>query len=76
MKSFQMLRIPAVNYNLSHLEDEDVIAAWKWFLSFISEKDWQNRKANIEKKIAIEFKSFPNPPMAPHQPLYWLLKKI
>jgi hypothetical protein len=50
-------RVPAENYKLSKLEDEDVISAWKWFLSFISEKDWQKRKANIESKITFNFDS-------------------
>lgn len=55
----QMLRIPVEKYKLQGLEDDDVISAWKWFLSFISEGDWKRRKANIEKKISVEFKASP-----------------
>jgi hypothetical protein len=51
-----MLRIPPEKYNLPKFEDEDVIRSWKWFMSFISEQDWQRRKAQIERKIAVEFR--------------------
>lgn len=52
-----MLRIPVESFNTLKFDDQDVINSWKWFMSFISEKEWQKRKAGIENKIAIEFRS-------------------
>jgi hypothetical protein len=52
-----MLRIPAEKYKLPQYDDIDVIQSWKWFLSFISEREWQKRKSIIETKIAIEFRT-------------------
>lgn len=54
-----MLRVPVENFNRSQFDDEDVLKAWKWFMSFIPEHEWQKRKANIENKIAVEFRTTP-----------------
>ncbi len=51
-----MRRIAVTKYKVSPYNDEDVISAWKWFMSFISAADWQKRKNNIEKKMIIEFR--------------------
>lgn len=51
-----MVRIPVEEFNVSNLEDEDVINAWKWFTSFMSEQDWKNRKARIEERVSVTFK--------------------
>lgn len=52
-----MLRMPLEEMNFPQFEDQDIIDAWKWFMSFISEKDWRKRKANIEEKIAMKFRT-------------------
>src|SRR6478735_7331110 len=49
-------RIPLERYNFTNYSDQDVIKAWKWFMSFISEKEWKSRKTDIENKIAVEFR--------------------
>jgi len=54
-----MRRIPVEKLNIPPYDDEDVIKSWKWFMSFISEQDWKNRKANIENKITVKSKSTP-----------------
>lgn len=54
-----MRRIPVEKYKLEGLKDDDVISAWKWFLSFISEGDWKRRRSNIEKKITVDFEADP-----------------
>lgn len=54
-----MLRIPLEDYNLPKYDDAEIINSWKWFMSFISEKDWKVRKENIEKKILVNFKEIP-----------------
>ncbi|MEZ7507218.1 hypothetical protein [Flavobacterium sp. Arc2] len=51
-----MLRVPVEKFNFPQYEDEDVIRAWQWFMSFISPIDWQKRKAAIESRITMEFK--------------------
>ncbi len=52
-----MLRIPKEQYELNKYDDFDVINAWKWFMSFMTKEDWQKRKIDIEKKVALEFRS-------------------
>lgn len=51
-----MHRIPLEKYNIPKYNDLEVIQAWKWFLSFISEAEWQKRKTNIETKIEVNFR--------------------
>ena len=52
-----MQRISPEELHLKQYDDEDVINSWKWFMSFISEKEWRKRKTNIEIKIAVEFRT-------------------
>lgn len=49
--------IPVENFNFPEFDDYDVINAWHWFMSFISIEDWENRKAKIESKITVEFRT-------------------
>lgn len=51
-----MVRIPIEQFNVPKFEDRDVINAWKWFTSFMSEQDWKNRKARIEERVSVTFK--------------------
>lgn len=50
-----MQRIPIEKIKFPQYDDVDVIKSWKWFMSFISERDWQKRKASIENNIAVKF---------------------
>lgn len=52
-----MQRIPVEKFELPQFDDDDVIKSWKWLMSFISENDWRKRKAIIEDKIAVEFRT-------------------
>ena len=52
-----MLRIPIKELDVPQYDDDHVIRSWKWFMSFMSKKDWQRRKADIENKIAVHFKA-------------------
>lgn len=52
-----MERIPIENFKFSKYDDVDVINSWEWFMSFISERDWQKRKASIENNIAVKFRT-------------------
>lgn len=52
-----MLRIPVEEFPISRYEDHQVVNAWNWLMSYLSKEDWQKRKAEIEKKMAIKFKS-------------------
>jgi hypothetical protein len=54
-----MLRIPVEKLNFQSYDDEDVIKAWKWFMSFMSERAWQERRKNIEKTIYYGFRNTP-----------------
>ena len=49
-----MLRVPISYYNFPKYDDEDVIKAWKWFMSFVSVKGWSKRKCKIEQEMAIK----------------------
>lgn len=48
-------RISAHRLNDQLFRDQDVVDAYNWFRTFISDKDWQIRKAEIEKEISIVF---------------------
>jgi hypothetical protein len=50
-----MYRIPVEEYPMYKYDDQDVINAWRWFLSLISEREWAQRKVNIEKCITSAF---------------------
>jgi hypothetical protein len=53
-----MIRMPSEKFNSpKYGEDEAIVMAWRWFISFISERDWLKRKSIIESKIAVEFKT-------------------
>ncbi|MCE1169391.1 MAG: hypothetical protein LWX70_14990 [Sphingobacteriia bacterium] len=52
-------RIPASKFQFQPFKDQDIINAYNWFKTFISEKDWQNRKAKIEKDISVIFNNRP-----------------
>ena len=51
-----MTRIPIEEFNVIKFDDEDVITAWKWFTSFMSEQDWKKRKIRIEEHVTVSFK--------------------
>lgn len=51
-----MIRVSVEELNFPKYNDDDVINAWKWIRSFISDKDWERRKLNIENQIFLEFK--------------------
>lgn len=51
-----MIRIPVDKINIPRYDDEHVIKSWDWFMSFVTKKNWQKRKANIENKITIQFR--------------------
>ncbi|MGC4102331.1 hypothetical protein [Ferruginibacter sp.] len=48
-----MIILPTNTANDSQ-QDNDVVKAWEWFKSFIPEKEWKKRKADIEKTITVE----------------------
>lgn len=52
-----MQRLTVEEFKFPKYDDDDVIKAWKWMMSFISVNDWQKRKANIEGRIAMEFRT-------------------
>jgi hypothetical protein len=52
-----MLRVPATKFPFPKYQDEDVVRAWEWLMSFISKKDWQKRKAEIESQISVPFRN-------------------
>lgn len=52
-----MNRLPIEDFKIPQYDDQDVINSWKWLMSYIPKKDWEKRKANIEKKILIEFRT-------------------
>lgn len=54
-----MNRIPVENFKFPIYSDEDVIRSWKWFMSFVSEKGWPKRKAKIEQKLSLKFRTSP-----------------
>lgn len=56
-----MIRIPFDKNIFHEYEDEHVIAAWKWFMSFISEDSWEKRKKRIERKLIIEHSDISKP---------------
>lgn len=51
-----MRRIPIEEFKFPRYEDQDVINAWHWFMSFISERNWQTRKQKIESNITFYFR--------------------
>jgi hypothetical protein len=52
-------RIPASSFNYSQFQDQDIINAFNWFKSFISDKVWSERVKKIEEDISIVFGSRP-----------------
>lgn len=54
-----MVRLSVEELNFPKYNDEDVINAWNWIRSFISDKDWERRKSLIENKILLEFRKTP-----------------
>lgn len=52
-------RIPSTQFQYEPFEDNDIISAYNWIRSFISEKEWLKRKENIEKDISIPFLNHP-----------------
>ena len=51
-----MQRIPLEKIPFPKYTDKDVINSWKWFMSFIPDNEWQRRKLQIEKSIAVNFR--------------------
>ena len=52
-----MVRIPIEEFSFPKCDDIDVINAWQWMMSFISDREWQRRKAEIEKELVAEFRT-------------------
>ena len=50
-------RIPVSEFPNFKYDDQDVIDAFIWLKSFLSEEDWNQRKEAIEKKISYDFKT-------------------
>lgn len=50
-------RIPLSQFPINPLKDTDIENAYNWFRSFISEKDWLNRKNEIEKYLSTVVRS-------------------
>ena len=55
-----ILRIPASEFPSRPFQDQDIIDAYDWFMSFISEKEWLKRKEKIENCISVIFKPAPS----------------
>lgn len=53
-------RIPSALFQYQPFEDNDIINAYNWIRSFISDKEWLERKEKIEKDISM--------PLLIHQP--------
>ncbi len=56
-----MIKIPFDKNKFPEYEDEDVIKAWKWFKSFMSEDSWKKRKKRIESKLVVEYSEISKP---------------
>jgi hypothetical protein len=54
-----MLTIPVEDFEIPVYNDADVIRTWQWFMSLIPSKKWKERKASIEERITMEFRSTP-----------------
>lgn len=54
-----MVRISVEDLNFPKYDDEHVINAWRWFMSFISPNDWKKRKSIIEDRITLKFRETP-----------------
>lgn len=52
-------RIPSALFQNHPFEDTDIINAYNWIRSFISDKEWLERKKKIEKDISIPFLNHP-----------------
>ena len=52
-------RISPTELQYQPFEDNDIINAFKWLRSFISDKEWLDRKVKIEKEISITFLNHP-----------------
>ncbi|QHC84736.1 hypothetical protein AS589_08035 [Empedobacter brevis] len=49
-------RIPVSEFPNFKYEDQDVINAFLWLRSFLSDNDWSQRKETIEKKLSYDFR--------------------
>lgn len=54
-----MITIPVEDFKVTLSDDPDLIKIWEWFIKFIPTDKWQQRKANIEKRIGMEFRNTP-----------------
>lgn len=54
-----MIRLSVEELNFPKYDDENVISAWTWIRSFMSDKDWEKRKSTIEQKIVLKFRDTP-----------------
>jgi len=52
-------RIPSSEFQYHTFEDQDIISAYNWFRSFVSERGWSERKKKIEEDISIVFNDRP-----------------
>ncbi|RRA95575.1 hypothetical protein EG242_05500 [Paenimyroides viscosum] len=49
-------RIPVSEFPNFKYEDQDVINAFLWLRSFLSDEDWNQRKEAIENKLSYDFR--------------------
>jgi hypothetical protein len=54
-----MIRLSVEELNFPKYDDKNVISAWTWIRSFMSDKDWEKRKSTIEQKIVLKFRDTP-----------------
>jgi hypothetical protein len=57
MLHLRMLIIPVEEFKMQLNQDTDVLKSWTWFMSLLSDEEWQERKLAIEQKITIEEKT-------------------
>ena len=46
-----MARISIEEFSFPKYDDIDVINAWEWMMSFLSDADWEKRKNRIEQEL-------------------------
>ena len=49
--------ISAKDFSFQKYDDIEVISSWEWMMSFLTDKEWQKRKSNIEKELVVEFRT-------------------
>lgn len=54
-----MITIPVEDFKISRTDDQDLVKICEWFIRFIPLDKWRQRKADIEKRIGIDFRNTP-----------------